>query len=120
MGCRTDPRLAQSKPPPGKRLRGDDCERQNLGLHRLRATSRKASCVPHDTTYTIKIRTLRQKSLSAVSYCRDRTAEPAMWSTSAAVGGEPRGRVSVQAAQLSVGRRSLVPALPPSSSSTLG
>ena len=40
LGCRTDPCLAQSKPPPGKRLRGDDLERQSLGLHRLRAASR--------------------------------------------------------------------------------
>ena len=40
LGCRTDPCLAQSKPPPGKRLRGDDRERQSLGLHCLRAASR--------------------------------------------------------------------------------
>jgi transposase len=34
---RTNPGLAQSKPPPGKGLRGFDRERQSVGLHRLRA-----------------------------------------------------------------------------------
>ena len=38
MGCRTNSRLAQSKPPLGKGFRGVDRERQSLGLHRLCAT----------------------------------------------------------------------------------
>src|SRR5882757_2164187 len=35
MGCRTNPRLAQSKPPLGKGFRSIDRERQSMGLHCL-------------------------------------------------------------------------------------
>jgi putative transposase len=43
LGRRTNPGLAQSKPPPGKGFRGVDCERQSGGLHRLCAA-------PHQET----------------------------------------------------------------------
>src|SRR6516162_616261 len=39
MGRRTNPLLAQSKPPPGKGFRGVDRERQSLGLHCLGAAA---------------------------------------------------------------------------------
>src|SRR5215813_11269025 len=39
MGRRTNPRLAQSKPPPGKGFRGVDRERQSVGLHCLGAAA---------------------------------------------------------------------------------
>src|SRR6202008_4212143 len=42
MGRRTNPRLAQSKPPPGQGFRGFDRERQSVGLHRLRAAAHQA------------------------------------------------------------------------------
>src|SRR6516162_1861669 len=35
LGRRTNPGLAQSKPPPGQGFRGFDRERQGVGLHRL-------------------------------------------------------------------------------------
>jgi hypothetical protein len=35
MGCRTDPCLAQPKPPLGQGFRGVDRQRQIVGLHRL-------------------------------------------------------------------------------------
>src|SRR5260370_38778420 len=37
LGGRTNPRLAQSKPPLGKGFRGVDRQRQGVGLHRLSA-----------------------------------------------------------------------------------
>jgi hypothetical protein len=54
MGRRTNPRLAQSKPPSGQGVRGFDRQRQSLGLHRLRAA-------PHPeigltTTQSIKMK----------------------------------------------------------------
>src|SRR5215472_17501190 len=39
MGRRTNPRLAQSKPPSGKGFRGVDRERQSVGLHCLGAAA---------------------------------------------------------------------------------
>src|SRR5215470_2343989 len=39
MGRRTNPRLAQSKPPPGKGFRGVDRERQSVGMHCLGAAA---------------------------------------------------------------------------------
>jgi transposase len=42
LGRRTNPGLAQSKPPPGQGFRGFDRERQSVGLHRLRAAAHQA------------------------------------------------------------------------------
>ena len=65
LGGRTNPRLAQSKPPFGEGFRGVDRERQGLGLHRLGAAPHQEIdltlcnlCVLN-TTITIKIQTLR-------------------------------------------------------------
>src|SRR5207245_4907329 len=46
MGRRKNPRLAQSKPPPGKGFRGLDRQRQSLGLHRLRAATHAVKLFP--------------------------------------------------------------------------
>ena len=55
--------LAQSKSPPGKGFRGDDRQRQSVGLHRLSAVARKEINLnvhnhrEYNTTYAIKIQT---------------------------------------------------------------
>src|SRR5713226_3310551 len=46
MGRRTNLRLAQSKPPPSQGFRGFDRQRQNLGLHRLRAAAHQEISLP--------------------------------------------------------------------------
>src|SRR5713226_7487489 len=46
MGRRTNLRLAQSKPPLGQGFRGFDRQRQNLGLHRLRAAAHQEISLP--------------------------------------------------------------------------
>src|SRR5229473_6583938 len=54
MGRRTNLRLAQSKPPPSQGFRGFDRQRQNLGLHRLRAAAHQEISLP--ITLLIRLR----------------------------------------------------------------
>src|SRR5882672_7342116 len=54
MGRRTNLRLAQSKPPPSQGFRGFDRQRQNLGLHRLRAAAHQEMSLP--ITLLIRLR----------------------------------------------------------------
>src|SRR5882672_9974214 len=54
MGRRTNLRLAQSKPPLGQGFRGFDRQRQNLGLHRLRAAAHQEISLP--ITLLIRLR----------------------------------------------------------------
>jgi putative transposase len=54
LGRRTHPRLAQSQPPSGQRLRSVHPQRPDLGLHRLRTAPHKASGV--SLTQPIRLR----------------------------------------------------------------
>src|SRR6266404_8521713 len=54
MGRRTNLRLAQSNPPLGQGFRGFDRQRQNLGLHRLRAAAHQEISLP--ITLLIRLR----------------------------------------------------------------
>src|SRR5216683_121384 len=54
MGRRTNLRLDQSKPPLGQGFRSFDRQRQNLGLHRLRAAAHQEIGLP--ITLPIRLR----------------------------------------------------------------
>src|SRR5580704_1039271 len=61
MGCRTNPRLAQSKPPLGKGFRSIDRERQSMGLHCLCAAPHQeigltAMQGPYDIIQLLRLR----------------------------------------------------------------